>query len=174
MITIEAELEHYCLVTTMDFGRLLSAARANTIPWETARSPVSPSTSRRRQRSSARIGVIPSGPPAVCWRISPRNGATYTNISGSRQLGGSAPGGMCDGVIPRAGSPASVPGTLRRTQTPCPAGRPVRFRGGRRPQAPDRAREIALADLRLCHHPVEIERIASVVGLTDRRQPAHT
>jgi hypothetical protein len=41
-------------------------------------------------------------------------------------------------------------------QTPCTAGWPVRFRGGGVTQAPDRAREIELARLRLRHHAVEI------------------
>ena len=41
-------------------------------------------------------------------------------------------------------------------QTPCPAGWLVWFRGGGVTQAPDRAREIELARLRLRHHAVEI------------------
>src|SRR5471030_1780453 len=53
-------------------------------------------------------------------------------------------------------TPVSALGSRRRTQAPCPGRLVAWFRCDCLAQAPDRAREVELARLRLRHHAVEI------------------
>jgi hypothetical protein len=86
MINVKAELEHYWLVTDGASWTVIERRPSKNYPLGTVRGPASLSMNRGLQRSSPRGGVIPSQPHAVCWRMSPRNGVTCSNISDRRPI----------------------------------------------------------------------------------------